>query len=98
MAIALADRYTAEPLDAAGLPQASQTSATRRDFVSAVIVCAPLVCTTLLSKISFPPLSTRGFGLEFPVVFLLLAFGFVTGRLQFAPKRLLLFLAMFSML
>jgi hypothetical protein len=57
-----------------------------------MIVCAPLVGATVLSKLSVPPLGAHGIGLVFPLTFAALGFGLVTGRLQLASQRLLLFL------
>jgi hypothetical protein len=64
----------------------------RYDWQSASIVLLPLIGATVLSKLSVPPLGSHGIGLVFPLVFAALAFGLVTGRLQFASQRLLLFL------
>lgn len=68
------------------------------DWQSRVIVCTPLVGATLLSKFSVPPLGSRGIGLVFPLIFAALGFGLITGRLQFATQRLLLFLVALSVL
>src|SRR5262245_45387545 len=95
MAVALADRYSGARFDRAGAPA---MPAGRRDWQGALIACTPLICTTWLSKFSVPPLGTHGIGLEFPLTFLVLAFGFLTGRMQFALKRLVLFLTMLSAL
>lgn len=53
-----------------------------------VIVFTPVICATLLAKFSFPPLSYAGIGLLYPLIFLLVAYGFLTGQLQFESRRL----------
>lgn len=63
-----------------------------------MIVFAPIVGTTLLAKLSFPPLSYIGFGVLYPLTFAMLAYGFVTSQLQFETRRLAFFLTMLATL
>src|SRR5690606_35290844 len=53
-----------------------------------VIVFAPILCATLLSKLAVPPLSYVGINLLYPATLMLLAYGFLTGQLQFESRRL----------
>lgn len=68
------------------------------DWRMKIIVCAPVVGATVLSKFAIPPWGAQGFGLIFPIIFAALAFGLISGRLQFAWRRLLLFMMMLSVL
>lgn len=63
-----------------------------------LIVFTPIVATTLLAKLSFPPLSYIGFGVLYPLTFAVLAYGFVTSQLQFEARRLAFFLTMLATL
>lgn len=68
------------------------------DWRMKLIVCAPVIGATVLSKFAIPPWGAQGFGLIFPIIFVALAFGLISGRLQFAWRRLLLFMMMLSVL
>lgn len=68
------------------------------DWRMKLIVCAPAIGATVLSKFAIPPWGARGFGLIFPIIFAALAFGLISGRLQIAWRRLLLFMTMLSVL
>jgi hypothetical protein len=57
-----------------------------------VIVFAPIVCATLLAKFGIPPLANLGIGLLYPIAYVLIAYGFVSGQLQFEPRRLALYM------
>jgi hypothetical protein len=63
-----------------------------------LIVFTPVICATLLAKLGFPPLSYVGIGLLYPLTFLLIAYGFITGQLQFESRRLTFFLIVLSTL
>lgn len=68
------------------------------DWRMKLVVCAPVIGATLLSKFAIPPWGAQGFGLIFPIIFAALAFGLMAGRLQIAWRRLLLFMTMLSVL
>lgn len=82
------------------LPRAQKVAAPdiARDWPMKLIVCAPVVGATVLSKFALPPFGAQGFGLIFPIIFAALLFGLATHRLEFAWKRLLLFFVMLSVL
>lgn len=63
-----------------------------------LIVFAPIVCATLLSKFALPPLSYLGINLLYPVTLALMAYGFLTGQLQFESRRLTLLFIMLGTL
>jgi hypothetical protein len=63
-----------------------------------VIVFTPAVCATLLSKFGLPPLNTVGIGLLYPLTFVLVAYGSITGQLQLETRRLTFYLIMLSIL
>lgn len=79
-------------------PPASAAAPAVPDWRMKVVVCAPLIGATLLSKFALPPLGAQGFGLIYPIMAAALIFGLVSGRLQFAWRRLLLFMIMLSVL
>lgn len=68
------------------------------DWRMKLVVCAPVVGATLLSKFAIPPWGAEGFGLNFPIIFAALLFGLASGRLQLAWRRMLLFMVMLSVL
>jgi hypothetical protein len=51
------------------------------------LIFAPLLATTLFSKLSLPPLGERGLGIGFPLVFLALAVGIARERIGFDAGR-----------
>jgi hypothetical protein len=63
-----------------------------------VIVFTPVLCATLLAKFGLPPLASIGIGLLYPLTFGLIAYGFITGQLQFESRRLTFFLIVLSSL
>lgn len=63
-----------------------------------LIVFTPVICSTLLAKFGLPPLSYVGIGLLYPLTFMLIAYGFITGQLQFESRRLTFFLIVLSTL
>jgi hypothetical protein len=63
-----------------------------------MIVFSPLVGATLLAKFGIPPLASSGIGLLYPLVFGMLAYGFITTQLQFESRRLAAFFLMLSTL
>jgi len=68
------------------------------DWRTKLIICAPVIGASVLSKFALPPWGADGFGLSFPIIFAALLYGLVTRRLQFAWRRLLLFFVMLSVL
>lgn len=68
------------------------------DWRMKLVVCAPVIGATVLSKFAIPPWGAQGLGLIFPIIFAALAFGLISGRLQVAWRRLLLFMTMLSVL
>ena len=68
------------------------------DWRMKLVVCAPVIGATLLSKFAIPPWGAQGFGINFPIIFGALLFGLACGRLQLAWRRLLLFMVMLSVL
>lgn len=63
-----------------------------------LIVFTPVVCATLLAKFGLPPLSFIGIGLLYPLTFGLIAYGFITGQLQFEHRRLAFYMIVLSLL
>lgn len=81
------------------LPRAAHSGAvTAPDWRTKLIVCAPIIGATVLSKFALPPWGAQGFGLIFPIIFVALLYGLVTRRLQFAWRRLFMFFVMLSVL
>ena len=78
--------------DAAGMPGAQSQWLTR------LIVFAPLVCATVLAKFTLPGLNLPMLGLLFPVLILVIGAGLATGRLQLVPMRFALYMLMLSIL
>lgn len=56
-----------------------------------MIVFTPIVSATLLAKFGLPPLASMGIGILYPLTFGMIAYGFVTGQLQFEPRRFAFF-------
>lgn len=80
-------------------PRAAQAGAVAvPDWRTKLIICAPILGATVLSKFALPPWGAQGFGLIFPIIFAALLFGLVTKRLQFAWRRLFMFFVMLSVL
>ncbi len=63
-----------------------------------LIVFTPVVCATLLAKFGLPPLTYIGIGLLYPLTFALIAYGFITGQLQFESRRLTFYMIVLSLL
>jgi len=63
-----------------------------------LIVFTPIVGTTLLAKFGLPPFAASGIGLLYPLTFAMLGYGFLTGQLQFEPRRLAFFFTMLATL
>jgi hypothetical protein len=79
-------------------PSSAATPSVGSDWRMKLVVCAPVIGATLMSKFAIPPWGADGFGLNFPIIFAALLFGLVSGRLQLAWRRLLLFMVMLSVL
>lgn len=79
-------------------PRIEPAAGVAPDWRTKLIICAPVIGATVLSKFALPPWGASGFGLIFPIIFAALLYGLVTRRLQFAWRRLLLFCAMLSVL
>jgi len=62
------------------------------------IVFTPLIGSTLLAKLGVPPLASAGIGLLYPMMFGMMAYGFVTGQLQLESRRLAAFFLMLGTL
>jgi hypothetical protein len=84
--IAVEPRY--DPLHGAALPS----------WQTRLIVFTPIVGTTLLAKFGVPPLAASGIGVLYPLTFAMLGYGFLTGQLQFEPRRLAFFFTMLATL
>ncbi len=63
-----------------------------------LLLLAPVLGVTLLSKFSFPPFNTRGIGVSLMLVILPPWLGLVTGRMVLDAKRLVVYLLMVSLL
>lgn len=63
-----------------------------------MIVFTPIVGTTLLAKFGLPPLAAGGIGILYPLTFAMLAYGFLSGQLQFEPRRLAFYFTMLATL
>lgn len=48
---------------------------------------APIVVTTVLSKISIPPYGARGLGVSYPILIVLFLAGALSGRVGISPRR-----------
>ena len=101
MTVALTSQTLAARRDAAQTvhlyPEASSGFALPT-WQTKVIVFTPVICATLLAKLGLPPLTYVGIGLLYPLTFLLIAYGFITGQLQFESRRLTFFLVVLSTL
>lgn len=73
-------------------------AALRAEWPTRMIVFAPVVAATLLSKFAPPVPGLPAIGLLFPVATLALGIGLLTGRLQLVSARFVLFLLMLSVL
>lgn len=70
----------------------------RGDPLARWVTYAPVVATTIFCKIGVPPFAARGLGLGFPLLFLALIIGIVTGRVVLDLKRTVYFALLVSLL
>lgn len=74
---------------AAWSPQpANATLQSSSSWVSRIVVLAPLVSVTLLSKFAVPPFGADGIDLSLPIIALVVALGMMGGRIRFDSLRL----------
>lgn len=64
------------------------------DTPASLLLYAPLLGGTLLSKISVPPFSKLGLGIAFLLIFLAMGLGLLSGRMRFDARRTAFFLSL----
>lgn len=71
-----------------GVRVAARTQQLQRDFVPLLVLCIPILGSSLLAKFGFPGYAALGIGIALPLMMLGLGFGMLNDAVRIEPRRL----------